>query len=257
MAQDTKKKSQITSVKNPPHQQESAKPVSETADGSLGLSSSKSLSSPPSTQTPAQNISLIVSTKEYFSLAVDHALAARKLKPFAMTQTYLVEVLERHLSTESLFDDKDSSGKMTRDTLAEMYFKAQNTDSKSRVDLLKKLGDRSLYISGFFADSLQRKIIDIDYYIDMGGAAYGALADQMREDVLARVFRELSSRFMDFVDVLSVISEQSRLTDEANILRLYETYARTGSELARDRLHERGLIAVPMQPTGSDPSRKL
>ena len=60
---------------------------------------------------------------------------------------------------------------------------AQNSEPIVRFELLKKLGDRSLYISGFFADSLQRKVVDVDYYAEMGGVAYGALADSAVEEV--------------------------------------------------------------------------
>lgn len=202
------------------------------------------------------SFSLILSTKDFFTKAVGDALETRNIRATPLTAGYLVEILERHVVTEHLFDELDANGKKSRDTLAELYFKAQNSDPRTRIDILKKLGDRSLYISGFFGDSLQRKVVDIDYYINMGGAAYATLADQSQTEPLAIVFAELSSRFLNFVEVFSFISEQARLQDEANILRLYEIYAKTGSDVARQKLHERGLIAVPIQESLTDDQDK-
>ena len=36
---------------------------------------------------------------------------------------------------------------------------------------LKQIGDVSLFISGFFSDSLRRKLVDVDYYVSIGGGA--------------------------------------------------------------------------------------
>jgi len=40
---------------------------------------------------------------------------------------------------------------------------------------MRTVADRSLYLTGFFADSFHRKIVDIDYYVDIGSAAYSNL----------------------------------------------------------------------------------
>ena len=123
--------------------------------------------------------------------------------------------------------------------------KAQNAPPTERNELLKKLADRSLYISGFFGDSLQRKLVDVDYYVDMGGMAYGALATTVRENSRARVYSELAQRFFDFVEVLTHISSETHLQNEENLLRLFEMYEKTGSEVAREKLVSKGLTVVP------------
>ena len=189
--------------------------------------------------------SLLVSSREVFDQIVSDAFERRKVKTFPLVKGYLVELLEAHIRTENLFDDKDASGRHVRETLAETLLRAQSADLAVRIELLKKLGDRSLYISGFFGDSLQRKLVDVDYYADMGCTAYGALSDCVREDTVARIYREFSKRFQEFVDVLTDISAQAKLSNEENIMRLYEVYARTGSDAARERLNAKGLIAVP------------
>lgn len=191
--------------------------------------------------------SLFVSSQEYFDQIVSDAFERRKVKTFPLVKGYLVELLQSYIPTENLFDDKDASGRKIRETLAETLLRAQSSDQLVRIELLKKLGDRSLYISGFFGDSLQRKLVDVDYYIDMGCMAYGALSESVREDMVSKVYREFARKFIEFVDVLTDISTQAKTSNEENIMRLYELYARTGSDHARQRLIEKGLIAVPIE----------
>ncbi len=189
---------------------------------------------------------VLISTDDFFVEAVESAFSERRFSTFPSAQSYLVKLLEYYVPAGNLFDEVDESGRRTRSTLAETLLKAMNAEPILRAEMLKKMADRALYITGFFADSLQRKLVDVDYYSEMGVTAYGALADLSREDLSAKVYREYAQKFVRFSEVLTTISSQARLQDEANIMRLYETYAKTGSDFARERLLERGLIAVPL-----------
>ncbi|MES2964613.1 MAG: hypothetical protein V4760_12035 [Bdellovibrionota bacterium] len=186
--------------------------------------------------------SLVVSSRDFFQEIVTDAFDRRKIVTLAPVRGYIVDLLEFYVPTANLFDEVDSSGRKTRETLAETFLRSQTAEPMVRIELLKKLGDRSLYISGFFADSLQRKLIDVDYYADMGGMAYSALAGSVREDTLSKVYSEFARRFLEFADVLAYISTQAHLQNEENLMRLYELYARTGSEVARQKLIEKGLV---------------
>lgn len=190
-------------------------------------------------------MSLFVSSSEYFQTVVNEACEQRGFKTFALAKGYLADLLRFYVPAANLFDEIDASGRRQRETLAETFLKAQNAEPAVRIELMKKMADRSLYIAGFFGDSLQRKLIDVDYYIDMGGMAYGALASSVREDMTSKVYADYAHRFFDYVEVLSHISSKSARQNEENLLRLFEVYAKTGSEVAREKLLERGLIAVP------------
>lgn len=188
---------------------------------------------------------LFISSKEFFNSAVEEGFNARKIEAQPAVKTYLVTLLEHYVDSRNLFEPEVSeSGKRTPQTLAEMFLQAGTEDSVTRVELLRKLADRSLYISGFFSDSLERKLVDVDYYVEMGGTAYASLASAVREDTRAQVFRVFSKRFVEFVDVLNFISQRTRITNNQSILRLYDRYLRTGSELAREQLIEMGVLTV-------------
>jgi len=126
--------------------------------------------------------------------------------------------------------------------LAVTFAKALQAAGIAQRDGLRKVGDLSLFISGFFSDSLTRSLVDVDYYIQLGGCAYGSLARQAPSDTFGDVFDELSEKFGEFVDVLSEVSERTSLTSNTDLLRLYEKWLRTGSRRSGDLLVARGIV---------------
>src|SRR5205085_8361469 len=74
---------------------------------------------------------------------------------------------------------------------------------------LRSLGDFSLFVTGFFPDSVRRKAVDVDYYVSMGEYAYGSLSRD--EDTFSAVFAELSRKFGGFPDVLADVGRQTPL----------------------------------------------
>lgn len=193
---------------------------------------------------------LLTSPKEFFGEMVADAMKQRQVKTMPLVEQYLVNLLEFYITADNLYDSSDESGKRKQETLAEMLLKAASTEeSKTKLDLLKRLGDTSLYISGFFGDSLKRKIVDIDYYADIGGTAYGSLASLQQSDIHGKVYSEIAHRFMDFVDVLTYISQQSLVQTNEDLLRLYDRYIATGSSLAREQLIEKGLLNITAKTT--------
>ncbi len=188
----------------------------------------------------------MTSPREFFVDRVEMALERLKFQPLPLSRNYLVDLLQHYMFSSNLFSTDEESGKSRRETLAELYLKAQNSPHPVRADLLKKLGDTSLYISGFFGDSLAHKIVDIDYYVDMGGVAYGALASSAADETISQVYEEYSANFTGFVDVLTYISQESMIQTNEDLLKLYNRYVTTGSRLAEEQLKEKGLLSADL-----------
>jgi hypothetical protein len=193
--------------------------------------------------TPKPNF--VLNPREYFVEVVEAGLSKRGLRTYPAISSYLVNLLEHYLDARNLFEGED-------ETFAEAFLRATQSDHPEKPRLLKKVGDRALYLSGFFGESLERKIVDFDYYTGIGVAAYRNLAEVTKEDTSAQVYRMFSNRFVDFVDVLTHISHQAFVNSDESILRLYNRYLRTGSELARERLNEMGVITVPQDQFKKD-----
>lgn len=171
---------------------------------------------------------------EYFRELVAGAMQRQNLAARELTAFYLVNLLAG-------FVQFDRSAGANDEPLGVRYVRALNAAGVRQRDELRQVGDLSLFISGFFSDSLNRSLVDIDYYIQLGAYAYRSLARQ-GDNAFGDVFDELSGNFPAFVDVLGEVSERTALTSNADLLRLYERWLRTGSRRSGDLLAARGIV---------------
>ena len=178
---------------------------------------------------------------EYFRDLVESAMQRQHLSARDVTSFYLVNLL-------ASFVHFDRSPAADAEPLGVRFVKALQEAGARQRDELRVVGDLSLFISGFFADSLTRSTIDIDYYIQLGEHAYGSLARQ-GDGTFGGVFDELAGKFPAFVDVLGEVSERTALTSNADLLRLYERWLRTRSRRSGDLLASRGIVPNPSIPT--------
>lgn len=182
---------------------------------------------------------------EWFRDSLATALHNQQVSVDSATEHYVVNLLSCFARAENLYEQtRDGYGIKP---LALMLADALESPSPvMRHIALQRLGDVSLFIAGFFQDSLARRSVDVDYYTKMGGGAYDTLSGlpprTIREHALHSVFSELSSKFLPFVEVLAEVAQQSRVFDEHDILRLYDLYLKTGSGRARRALHGLGIV---------------
>ena len=193
------------------------------------------------------------SLQEYFQTSVSDALENQNVEAGADTVHYVVNLLTSFSRAEALFE-RTPDGVMIR-PLALLYAEAvEGPTVEERSRALRRLGDVALFISGVFAQSLNRRVVDIDYYVSMGGSAYGHLSETMRATnrgkALSGMFHELASKFVAFVDVLGEVSEASSCKNDIDVLRQYEIWLRTGSARAAGRLR-----AVGIHPSRTASSR--
>jgi len=180
---------------------------------------------------------------EFFRSQLERAMQHQKVATSAFTEFYLANLLAACVKGDPLPAPEKGFDEMP---LALLYVRAAEASRFDRARLLRMLGDGALFVSGFFADSLQRKLVDAAYYRRMGGEAYARLS---REDGWCEyepaVFGELGRRFTEFSDVLAEVSEQSRLSaGNRSILQLYERWVQTGSRRAAVLLAEKGIAPV-------------
>lgn len=194
--------------------------------------------------TGQATIAPAASVREFFQEMLDSAMTRQRIDVAEETGVYLVELLSAFTNAERLFV-RDEDGHLGQEPLAFILKRAIEAPREERVRHLRRLGDTALYVSGFFSDSLAGKLVDVDYYARMGGRAYDALSD-MTGPGARLVFNELATKFLRIVDIFNEISERSAITSNKGLLRLYERYARTGSERLRLLLADKGVIALRM-----------
>ncbi|HEY5264531.1 MAG TPA: hypothetical protein VIJ37_06025 [Steroidobacteraceae bacterium] len=189
----------------------------------------------------------VSSLREFFRDAFHAASEHQHLGIDEQAEQYVVNLLTMFSRADALYE-RTPDGLRIR-PLAQMLADALEAPSAmARQRSLQRLGDVSLFIAGFFARSFARKLIDIDYHIAMGGNAYGELADTMQRSMsgrcIAAIYAQLAQKFQRLVDALNEVSEMSYRHTDADILRLYEIWMKTGSARAHGLLTSLGVQPV-------------
>jgi hypothetical protein len=180
---------------------------------------------------------------EFFREQIGKAMQHQRVSTSAFTEYYLVNLLAAFMRGESL---PGREAGFDETPLALLYVRALDASPPQRARRLRATGDTALFVSGFFADSLADTVADVRYYAILGGRAYAHLSREHEgpRHLGPGVFAELAARFREFVDVLAEVSEQSRVSTPASLVRLYERWVQTGSRRAAALLAEQGINPV-------------
>jgi hypothetical protein len=189
----------------------------------------------------------VTNLREFFHDSVQTALRKQQVAVDDHTEHYVVNVLTMFARSDELYEQTPEGTRLK--PLAHMLAAAAEAPTPQQRDqALRRLGDVSLFIAGFFAQSFARKLVDIDYHIAMGGRAYGTLAETARSSIRGQafsvVFLELAQKFQRLVDVLNDVAEMAHEHSDKDILRLYEIWLKTGSPRAYGILRRLGVDPV-------------
>ncbi|MFQ5982792.1 MAG: hypothetical protein ACE5KS_05405 [Woeseiaceae bacterium] len=186
--------------------------------------------------------------RDYFRESIDAAIDKQGVDVDPHAAHYVVNLLTLFARSEDLFEDHGEAYGL-RPLALMMADAAEASSAAERTFSLQRVGDVALFIAGFFADSLAHKLVDLDYYIYMGGTAYGSLSDEIRGTprgrALADVYRELARKFQIVVDVLNEVRDGARQSSDIDLLRTYEVWLRTGSKRAAQLLRQNGVVPMP------------
>lgn len=176
------------------------------------------------------DVTLAASVDEFFHEVVTDALAEVDLDASEPASWYLVGLL----------------GDMTRARLTNEPLGPKlaqpGADAGERVRTLKHVGDTSLYVAGFFAESLTRSLVDVDYYVGLGQNAYAQLARSLGgQRTITDVYEELAEKFPRFVDVLAQVRKRTDFASP-DIGKLYEIWLRTRDEWIEKKLRALGVL---------------
>lgn len=184
------------------------------------------------------------SLKEFFKTLLTEVLSEHRVEVAEITEFYLVNLLSEFTSAEKLFST-EVDGRKEHEPLAVLYHQALQADREGRIRAFRRLGDLSLYKAGFFADALRDGVVGPDYYIQMGGNAYGQVAELSPQTSFADAFRELCQKFRAVVSVLEQIAARGlAATGPLGALKVYESWVRTGNDRLERVLVDHGLIPV-------------
>mgnify|MGYP001570382550 FL=1 len=184
---------------------------------------------------------------DYFRTSIDGVISRQGVDVDPHAAHYVVNLLTLFSRSEELYEDHGESYGL-RPLALMMADAAEAQTAAARNYALQRIGDVALFISGFFADSLANKPVDVDYYIRMGGTAYGSLSEEVRGtfrgNTFAAIYRELAVKFQVLVDVLNEVRDEARGESDRDLLRTYEIWLKTGSRRARKLLRDNGVVPI-------------
>ncbi len=185
--------------------------------------------------------------ESFFHSALHDAAENQKLDADDAIIAYLTNLLSDYARSERLYDHTEDG--ILRRPLVELYRQAAEAGSGSERELiLQRLGDVALFVSGILPHSLQRGLVGVDYYVSMGASAYGYLSDVTgvgsRVRSLRSVFGQLSTRFVDFMDLLAETVERDGAARHFDLMHLHDLWGRTGSRRLHRKLLDFGITPL-------------
>ena len=148
----------------------------------------------------------IIPPEEYFFEIIKVSAEKRKIHTEPEDQMYLTNLLSKYIRATNFHRPiQTDSLEAPPNTFAEMYLTAISADEYKKKELLQIVGDRSLYIVGYFPESISKKIVSEDYYVAIGSAAYRNLHTINKKSALSKLYKRFSERFVEFANILKDI----------------------------------------------------
>ena len=186
--------------------------------------------------------------KDFFRKEVTSAAKNLDLNINEQTEFYLVTLLCNFITPQKIETKSGEQLEPLETPLALLLKEALESSHDVQLKIFKKLGDTSLYVAGYFQDYFNKKTYDVDYYMSMGSTAYKKMSNIMRhkngEDHFTEMYWELSNRFEDLVEIVSVISENGLHRKDSDVLATYERWNVTQSKRLLKILLEEGITPV-------------
>lgn len=136
----------------------------------------------------------------YFREELEEAFEKLDLDASEDTEAYLVHLLEGFTRIEPDFAEEVGFDKPAAFYLGE----ALNSPGDQRIEAYRRLGDASLFNCGFFEGYISRRLVDSEYYQDVGRHAYHKLSNLLTfkrsNEMFRGIFGELAENFERVVE---------------------------------------------------------
>ncbi|MBK8010794.1 MAG: hypothetical protein IPK13_05560 [Deltaproteobacteria bacterium] len=201
----------------------------------------------------SSSIALATSLEGFFRDLLQQALEQERVELQAETYVYVLKLCTEFAHAERLHEGGrlDESG---TPALVWLLERAVSGAPSARFEAYRHLGDVSLFVSGFFAAHVERRrsLVGVDYYIDMGRAAYDTAASLAQRGGFSALLAELAENFRRLVEVLTRMAEQTALPVASDLDALFTRFARNPDSVMLGRRLCR--LGVGPVWSGSSPS---
>lgn len=131
--------------------------------------------------------------------------------PLPQEAIYYSSLVMDHFGEAQNYFECDEDGRVREKVLGIKLLEAGQLRKINQKKTLKDVGDTALFLCGYFADSLNKKIVDLSYYHDLGQLAYKRLDTFMPNAYeVPEFFKLISSRFSGLTELISIVSQKYR-----------------------------------------------
>jgi hypothetical protein len=122
---------------------------------------------------------------------------------------YSSDVLDKFLLSQDFFEVSD--GRVREKILGIKLLEATQLNKEDQKRVFREVGDMSLMICGYFAESINKKIVDLHYYAKLGKMAYAQL-NQISPSFLdiPSFYGIVATSFEPMTSLISMLASGSR-----------------------------------------------
>lgn len=130
---------------------------------------------------------------------------------------YSSDVLEKFTLSEDFFEVNE--GKVRQKILGIKLLEATQLTREEQKKVYKDVADMSLMICGYFAESVNNKMVDINYYAQVGKTAFTSLNTLMPNFLdIPYFYGMVATCFESTTTLMSLLANQSRSSHEPHII---------------------------------------
>ncbi len=171
-------------------------------------------------QTPESDKKIILQTnlQGYFFDGLN-ALNKKSLCPVPESFIfYSSDVLDKFALSQDYFDVID--GKVREKILGLKLMEAAQYSREEQKRIYKEVADMSLLVCGYFAESTHKKLVDAQYYAQIGKTAYSHLNTVGTSFLdIPRFYQMFATCFESMTTLMSILASQNKLGDNNLIFK--------------------------------------
>jgi hypothetical protein len=157
---------------------------------------------------------------------------------------YSSDVLDKFALSQDFFEV--SEGKVREKILGMKLLEATHMSRDEQKKIYKEVADMSLLVCGYFSESVNKKIVDIQYYSQLGKMAYGHLNSIFPSFLdIPSFYSMFATCFESMTTLMSILAAKGRGEDSHLIFR---------KALKSEAVTEKELLVSGITPT---PTKKV
>lgn len=130
---------------------------------------------------------------------------------------YSSDVLDKFALSHNFFEI--SEGKVREKILGMKLLEASQLTREEQRKAYKEVGDMALLVCGYFVESTQKKLVDAQYYAQLGKMAYGHLNSVTPTFLdIPCFYGMIATCFESLTTLMSLLASQSRTGFEQNLI---------------------------------------